>query len=114
MSYPLRGKKEFDITFKPDNLLNTMTTDTNTNTNTNTTPILYHVSSGLIRATIRWNDDGSLVEDVLIKQTSDVQADEDDDIFYYGIPWAEAVQHMHNGTSPDDGDFTIVTACLEC
>lgn len=91
-----------------------MTTNTNDNTNDNTTPILYNISLGMIRATIRWNDDGSLVEDVLIKQTHDVLEDEDEDIFYYGISWAEAVQHMHNGTSPDNGDFTIVTACLEC
>jgi hypothetical protein len=35
----------------------------------------------LIQATIRWNDTGEILEDVLIKQTHDV-GDDDEEIFF--------------------------------
>jgi hypothetical protein len=73
--------------------------------------ILYHESCGMIHATIKWNDDGSILEDVLIKQTHDV-GDDDDNIFFYGLTWAEVKRHLRDGTPV--GDFTIISACLEC
>ena len=61
----------------------------------------------LIQATIRWNDTGEILEDVLIKQTHDV-GDDDEEIFFYGIPWEEIDAYL----APRTEDFTIIEAAL--
>ena len=61
----------------------------------------------LIQATIRWNDTGEILEDVLIKQTHDV-GDDDEEIFFYGIPWEEIDAY----SEPSTEDFTIIEAAL--
>ena len=61
----------------------------------------------LIQATIRWNDTGEILEDVIIKQTHDVE-DDDEEIFFYGIPWENIDDYRTEGIE----DFTIIDAEL--
>ena len=61
----------------------------------------------LIQATIRWNDTGEILEDVLIKQTHDIE-DDDEEIFFYGITWENIDDYRTEGIE----DFTIIDAEL--
>ncbi len=65
----------------------------------------------LIEIDIRW-EDGEEVEGLLVSQYDDIDEDNDDAMFYYGLTWAEVQDCIKNKTGPLGSEFTIVAARL--
>jgi hypothetical protein len=65
----------------------------------------------LIEIDIRW-EDGEEVEGLLVSQYDDIDEDNDDAMFFYGLSWQEAQDCVKAKTGLLGSEFTILAARL--
>ena len=66
----------------------------------------------MIEIDIRWEDDGEVVEDLLVSQYDGIDEDNDDVVFYNGLSWQEVQECIENKTGPAGSEFVIIAARL--